>query len=154
MAIADWPARRIARMWVVGLALEAALIAGSKALERANEPPWAREMRLRSDSLERGLVPPPPPITAAQESTLRAFVRDSLGITWETHGRVTTLHLPPAVERDARRAARAIQGALVAVAIVVLLIFGPIPLTLVSVTIVWVARRRPWRRARVDGGTA
>ena len=82
MQIGNWSRRRIARLWWIGLAIEAAMIAGPLAWERLHNgedhgtnPLWAQLDSLNSDT--------PPAAVIVPDSTARkfeAFVRDSLGI--------------------------------------------------------------------------
>lgn len=146
MAIRDWSGRKLARMWAWGLALELVLVGGSLTIGRANEPPEPPELRafrLHRDSIDRGLLPPPREITAAERARLSAMLRDSLGITVETHGDTTHVRLPPKAEQGLSRAVDGLEAMILVAMIIAALIYLPIPLVLVGVTGVWlVARRR------------
>ena len=157
MAIGDWSARRLARVWLVGLGLQAALIASLWAYNRATEPPEARAARLTlqrnvramdayEDSVRRGLRPPAPDFTPAQKAQLRAVLRDSLGITWETRGKETTVHLPPAMEQGLKHGVDAFGRGLVVTMILAAIVQLSIPLSLIAITVAWLVARGGSRR--------
>ena len=158
MALRDWSTRRILSMWLIGIGAELVLLAGTAAYSRLTESPRERELRLWADrsrrqwqayedSVARGLERPPQAITPAQKAAIQALLRDSLGVTWETHGNVTTIKGPPAFDSAVRRATTNLGNALLLAAVLYL----SIPIVLVGVTVSWLIERRPWQhRPAVD----
>ena len=165
MALRDWTLARLARLWIVGVTVEALLLLGSAAYQRATEVPEMRAMRLHMDSLERasdafddsvahGQRPPPHVMTAADMARFRALLRDSTGITWETRGRTTTVTLPPALGARVGQAFVAVSDGMATVLFLAAIIYLPIPIALLVVTGGWIEARRPWRRAARDAPAA
>jgi hypothetical protein len=146
MALRSWPPRTLRRIWLFGLAAELLMIGGAYTLGRLTgppEPPALRALRLYQDSLDRGLVPPPRQLTRTERETALAILRDSLGISWQTRGGTTHVQLPPELERGVTRVARGFGSAIGVALVVAAALFLPIPIALVTVTLVWlVARRR------------
>jgi Flp pilus assembly protein TadB len=111
------------------------------------EDPGLRALRLQHDSVARGLLPPPRELTAAERATVRAFLRDSLGISWQTQADGTVqLQAPPALERAATGAVKGLLIAVLNVLVIVALIYLPIPVALTMLTVVWWLAR--WRHRR------
>jgi hypothetical protein len=153
LALRDWSARRLGAAWIIGLVAQLALVGGVALYSHLTEPPEFRAARLHLDSLERrwrphqdsiarGLRPPPPALTPEQKASFRAFMRDSVGITWETRGNVTTMQMPPAlaagVGRTAENLGTAVRGIFLLAAATLL----PIPLGLLALTCAWLYVRR------------
>ena len=90
----------------------------SDLLSRLQEEAWD----------EASLTAPPCALTPEQIASFRALLRDSLGITWETRGKVTTVHPPLPLA-----AATSL----------------PIPVGLLALTLAWRNARRPCRRSRI-----
>jgi hypothetical protein len=162
MRLRDWPARRIRRMWLAGLVAEALLIA---VLRFTGEPPTPRP-----DLRHLGLDTVPAPDSASRAEvekrlanrgftitrqplpsgdTLVRIGRDSSFVAARVGGDSNTI---VAASPDVERAAGAIVSAwvLAVEGIVKLLLFLaavllPIPILLVSVTLVWAVQRRPRR---------
>jgi hypothetical protein len=155
VALRAWSARRLGAMWIIGLVAELALVSGVGLYRDLTEPPEFRAARLRLDSLKRwgralddsiarGLRPPPSELTPAQKESFRALLRDSVGITWETRGNLTTVQLPPALAAGVSRAAEHLPAALWGAFLLSAALALPIPLALLGLTFVWFyIRRRP-----------
>ena len=165
MALRDWPARRLGAAWLIGLVAELALIGGLALHGRISEPPEFRAARLGLDSLERQsraqddsiarrLRPPLAELSPEQKAAFRAMLRDSLGITWDTRGTETTVHLPPALDTMARRATASLTAGLWSALLVIAALVLPIPVGLLVLTLAWLYIRRPWRRSAPDVAAA
>ena len=148
-----WPPRKLGRFWLYGLSIEAAFIA-IPALwgpVQSKEPlsDGQRELRsfwARMDSIERGLLPPPRELTDAERAALRQLIRDSLGFEFVRRG--DTTHVV-AVTDEARateeyftRGLRQLGRGLAIMALVLALIYLPIPIGLVFITGLWLWQRR------------
>ena len=155
MALRAWSARRLGAVWIIGLVAELALVGGAGFYRDLTEPPGFRSARLRLDSLKRGgralddsiargLRPPAPELTPAEKASFRALMRDSVGITWETRGNVTTVNLPPTLATSVGRVAENLPAALWSAFLLSAALVLPIPLGLLGLTLAWFyARRRP-----------
>ena len=161
MALRDWSRTRIAPIWAVGLLCQLVLLAGVAVYSRATEPPHFHALRLKTDSLRhaddarndsvaRGLRPPPSELTADEKAAMRAILRDSLGITWESHGQTTTVHLPPEVDSALARVVRGSSGSVGRAVMWSLAMFFAIPAALLALTLAWIISRIPWRRRQID----
>jgi hypothetical protein len=159
MALRNLSGRRMALLWAYGCALQLAVYGGVVLNARATETPEARAAHRRSDSLwaavdaqndsiERGLRPPIPEASPEQKEALRAMLRDSLGITWETVGNHTTVHLPPRLDSAFNRGMQSLTSGLTRVMLLAAALFLPIPLALVVTTTAWLFFRLADRRAR------
>ena len=154
---------------MLGLGLQVCVLAASAAYGRLTETPEQRKLRheleatrirmdsvhavirAEDDSIRRGLRPPRPTLSAAQQARFRQVLRDSLGISWETRGNETTVHLPPPLAGQAGRAVVQIGEGMRRALLVMALLVLPIPTTLLVLTLSWLGLRRPWRRpARLD----
>ena len=158
MALRDWSARRLRAAWAVGLVAQLALLGGLAVYNHLTEPPEFRAARVRLDSLvrqgraqddsiARGLRPPPPELTPEQQASFRALLRDSLGITWETRGNATTVHLPPPLAVAADHAVTNLGAAIRGMVLLAAATLLPIPVGLLALTVAWIYVRRPSRRS-------
>lgn len=165
MALRDWTATRLLRVWFVGVSVEALLLVGSAVYQRTTEVPEMRVMRLHmdsvmrafdafDDSVARGLRPPPHVMTAADVARLRTQLRDSVGITWSTAGQTTSITLPPALGAPVGHAIVAASNGMATALLLAAIIYLPIPIALLVVTGGWIEAHRPGRRAAVDAPPA
>ena len=141
MAIRDWSPRRLALAWVVGLALEGALVAAQLAQTRAFERRMEREQAAMRPHQAAHPVPP-----AMRDSLLRVL-REQHGITISMRGdSATGIALSPDAQRKAAAAASGLGDALRVVSVVaalfVAVVYLPIPVALVWTTAVWARARR------------
>lgn len=70
------------------------------------------------------------------------LLKDSFNITVERRGDTIHVEGPPAMHAAAANVARALQAASLAALIVFLVVYTPIPLYLIAVTIIWLLARR------------
>lgn len=160
MSIGDWPPRQIKRLWMLGLAIEAVLILAPLAWGRfaSKEPVSSGQRQLaeftaRMDSVDRGLLPPLPPLSDSQRAALRAVIRDSLGFEFVRRGDTTAV-VPRTAEARALsesfgRGMRRLGDAIATIIVILALIYLPIPLVVMGVTVLWL-----WRRRRLKVGVA
>jgi hypothetical protein len=164
MPLRAWSVGKLGRVWLLGLGLQVSILGAWAAYARLTETPEDRQRRADSDalrvrtdsvhaliraeddSIRRGLRPPRPALSAAQEAQLRQLLRDSMGITWETRGNQTTVHLPPPLAKEAGRAVTQMSAGFRTLFLLMALLLLPIPATLLVVTGAWLWLRRPWKR--------
>lgn len=148
---------------MIGLAAELLLIVVPLAWQRI--APWkpttpeARRleaqmarMRANTDSVNRGLLPPPAPLSDSARAAVRAFIRDSLGFELVRRGdTLTAVPLTPharamgeSIGRGVERFGQGLKEALRALVIILAVIYLPIPLALTGITGLWL-----WQRRRV-----
>ena len=94
------------------------------------------------DSVDRGLRPPTPEATPEQKAALLRLLNDSFNITVERRGDTIHVEGPPAMDSAAANIMRGLQAASLAALIFFLVVYGPIPLYLIVVTIIWLLARR------------
>ena len=108
----------------------------------------------RSDSISRGLIPPPPPLTDSQRLLIKQVVRDSLGLSVFQRG--DTIHLIPETPRGHATLSNIdkilSRVGIVALTLLVLMaaIYLTIPLFLVGMTALWFWQRRHFASGTVD----
>ena len=145
----------------MGLLCQLVLLVGAAVYSRATEPPHFRALRIKTDSLRRaddarndsvarGLRPPPSEATPEQKAAIRAILRDSLGITWETHGETTVVNLPPELDSALARVVQGSSGSFGRAVMWSLAMFFAIPAALLALTLAWIVSRIPWRRRQID----
>ena len=157
--IGHWTPRRIGKFWLTGLAIETILIVLPLAIEAiTRKPPTPAQRQLqrlkaRVDSVNKGLLPPPPPMSDSQRAMLRSFVEDSLGFRFIKRGETTEIvAVTPRARAIGANFEKGLQGLgkmLVTVFTVLAVVYLPIPVTLVAVTVLWL-----WQRRRFNQGVA
>jgi hypothetical protein len=166
MAIRDWSGRKIAALWVIGLALEgliylAGLIATQVSIRE--HPTWSDKFwnspgnpvtlsRLISDSATWALAD-----SLGLELTARGdtfLIRDSTGNEVVVAGdSLLSISLAPELDAVlgewAERFAESWREQLFDVLLIAAAIFLPIPLALVIITSIWVLKVRTTRRTQI-----
>jgi hypothetical protein len=159
MRLRDWPPRRIGRLWLGGIAVEALLIA---ALRLTSDPPPPRYDRHSFDlDTVAGVDSTPAEVEKAMADRGFTITREALpsGDTLVRIGRDSSFVAARvggdsieivAASREVERAAGFILsawGATVESAVKLLLFVAavllPVPILLVSITLVWAVQRRP-----------
>ena len=154
MRLRDWPPRAIGRMWLWGILLQVIVAGTAYLIARLNSPPlppeMARvraqndrvfaEMRAHDDSVARGELPPPRPLTAEEKALLRRSL-DSIGITVRRHGDTLNVTGPPALDSMVLRAMVGLDRALQRLMWILAGVFVPIPTALVTITAAWAVLR-------------
>ena len=126
-------------LWAAGITAEAGLIVAGALANRRTVSTAQRHWQ----TLDR----PTAAMTPGRDSILRDSILDVLskqhGITLETRGdTLVSARLSPAAESTATQVVGAFQAAATAAAIIVAIIYLPIPLTLVTVTAIWLVGQR------------
>ncbi|HEU4882159.1 MAG TPA: hypothetical protein VFT45_07940 [Longimicrobium sp.] len=160
MRLRDWPPRRIGRLWLAGIAVEALLIA---ALWLTSDPPPPRYDRHafgldtipEADSASRAEMKKALEdrgFTITRESspsgdTLVRIGRDSSFVVARVGGDSTVIvDASPDLQRAAGVMVDAwatAAGAAVALVIFLAAVLLPIPILLISITLVWAVQRQP-----------
>jgi hypothetical protein len=154
VGLRDWPPRAIGRMWLWGILLQVIVAGTAYMIARINSPPvppeLARirghndrvfaEMRAHDDSVARGELAPPQPLTAEQKARLRRSL-DSVGITVRRHGDTLTVTGPPVLDSIVWRAFMGIDRAMRRLMWILAGVFLPIPTVLLSITGAWAVLR-------------
>jgi hypothetical protein len=144
--LAAWPPRRIALVWLCGIALQAALFV-------ALSEPQTPEDRARSawmDSVARAPQPAPAPIPPAVRDSFLQLLRDSSGIDvrLDSRGEVASVRITDtATARMFGQAARGIGQALDRMFLKIALLLLGIPALLIVFTLAWWWARRRARKA-------
>ena len=154
MAIADWSARRVAILWVVGGVLEAALLVGPPVLARR----WAvrnlprLERQLAQMEKDQAAVQSRWRLAEQADSTSvaaqrRAAIRaGEFSVTPQGDTLVALVRMPSGAPESARVAAFSSHATRAAIGSAIVL-WGAVPLVLVSLTTAWLFARRRNSRA-------
>jgi hypothetical protein len=157
--VGHWSPRRIGRWWLVGLSVECMLVLApliwSQLAPRAPLSPLEQQTQAfhaREDSVRRALLPPPATLSDSQRAELRALFRDSLGFEIVSRdGSIDFIPLTPeahatrdAIARGVKDIGQQIGAALMVALLILAAIYLPVPLGLITLTLVWLwQRRRP-----------
>lgn len=149
MALRNWPARKLGRAWLLGLILQAVVLAVlfvlGRLLPSQEESPAFRELRTHMDSVDRGLLPPPRELTPEQKGEVVALLRDSFGITVGRSGDTIRIGGPPAFDSAVVAVGRGVGQVMRAATVMLAAIFLAIPTALMILTLAWLLARKPWR---------
>jgi hypothetical protein len=132
-------------MWLFGLGAEAILFIIPLALGKLSSPPLSPEFtafKAYVDSVDRGLRPPNPEATPEQKAAFLRLLKDSFNITVERRGDTIHVKGPPTMDSAAASIVRGLEAASLAALIFFLVVYVPIPLYLIVVTIIWLLARR------------
>lgn len=160
MRLRDWPPRRIGRLWLAGFAVEALLIAalwltGDPPAPRPGRDPFgldtieAADVTSRAEAdkalADRGFTITREPLPSGD--TLVRIARDSTFITGRVAGdSAGIVAASPNVERAAGAildAYAASAGLAIALVLFLAAVLLPVPILLISTTLVWAVQRRP-----------
>lgn len=146
-------------MWLLGILLQVLVAGTAYLIARLTARPVSPEMakiqaqndRLfagmgaHDDSVARGLVPPPRPLTAEQKALLRRSL-DSIGITVQRHGDTLSIKGPPVLDSMILRAFVGLDRGMRRLLWILAAVFLPIPTALLSITAAWAVLRYRSRR--------
>jgi len=137
--LSTWSVRRVAVVWLCGIALQGTLLFVSGDPPASGQP-WRR-------ALPDSVADAPPLSPAQRDSLLAALRKDGVDVRLDPGGRVAGAAITDTAAarlagESARGVLRAIQRAVVEL---LLLLFG-IPALLLGVTFVWARARRRARR--------
>jgi len=139
MAIRDWSRRRLALTWVIGVALEALLIVVPIIQRRAQMARLQRE--------QDALLKHSHPLSNVRRDSVLKQLRDSTGVGIVLRNdTIVDITLSPEAQRKLDRAGPAIQRGFMMIAIAALvvsaMIYLPIPLFLIAITLTWQRARK------------
>lgn len=158
MRIREWSSKKLRLVWLLGVAVECLLVLAAVWVGTANgpaAPSTIQELAARDDSIAKGLLPPPAPVTPEMRANGERLLRDSLGLAVVRKGDTIVAVVPmsprgDSIVKTAGEAARGLLSTLeIELPLALLMLaatFLPIPLALIVVSIIW------WRgRSRSSG---
>ena len=143
MPLAHWRRSRIIGIWLIGLAVESAVLT-TQWFASADARAESRQIDADLDSFQRGLRTATP-LSPRQRDSLKAMLAassDSLGIRLERHGDTTVVRMPAQMERSWNTFFQGISRGIDQAILVATVELFLIPSLLILLTAVWLIKRR------------